>query len=125
MPKRIFIPTGGSDADDAVFATALAVARPLSAHLGFYHSRPTVYEAAARSPPVQFCVGAALTSALATNKIAVSIAPTIDNEISAMLTQETDHSEERLLLNARHSDLVVLGRQRHIDRMRGAAASMR
>jgi nucleotide-binding universal stress UspA family protein len=34
-----------------------------------------------------------------------------------MLTQETDHSEERLLLNARHGDLVVLGRQRHLDRM--------
>ena len=139
MIKSIFVPTSGSDTDDAVFATALAVARPLSAHLDFYHSRLTVCEAAARSTPVQFCVGAALTNALgdlrqedenlsekavnhfdvfcASHGIAVRCAPTIANDVSAILTQETDHSEERLLLNARHSDMVVLGRQRHLDRM--------
>jgi hypothetical protein len=33
------------------------------------------------------------------------------------LAQETDHTEARLMLNARHSDLIVLGRQRHIDLM--------
>jgi nucleotide-binding universal stress UspA family protein len=139
MIKSIFVPTSGSDTDDAVFATALAIARPLSAHLDFYHSRLTVYEAVARSLPVQFCVGPALTNALndlrqededrslssvrhfdafcASNGIAVRHAPIIATDASAMLTQETDHTEERLLLNARHSDLVVLGRQRHIDRM--------
>ncbi|MGC2033189.1 MAG: universal stress protein [Steroidobacteraceae bacterium] len=139
MIKTVFVPTSGSDTDDAVFATALAIARPLSVHLDFYHSRLTVYEAVARSPPVQFCVGSALANALndlrqeddnlsvgaakhfdafcAANGIAVRCAPTIANDVSAMLTQETDHSETRLLLNARHSDLVVLGRQRHRDWM--------
>ena len=63
MIKTVFVPTSGTDTDQGAFATALAIARPLSAHLDFFHSRLTVCEAAARSPPVQFCVGAALTDA--------------------------------------------------------------
>lgn len=46
MFKTIFVPTSGSDTDYGVFATALAVARPLAAHLDFYHSRPAVCEGA-------------------------------------------------------------------------------
>jgi hypothetical protein len=54
MFKNIFVPMSGNDTDDSVFATALAVAGPLAAHLDFYHSRLTVYEAAARSPMCSF-----------------------------------------------------------------------
>jgi nucleotide-binding universal stress UspA family protein len=39
MIKTILVPAGGSDADEAVFATALAVARRFSAHLNFLHVR--------------------------------------------------------------------------------------
>jgi nucleotide-binding universal stress UspA family protein len=37
--KTILVPVTGSDADNAVFASALAVARPFSAHLNFLHVR--------------------------------------------------------------------------------------
>lgn len=39
MIKTILVPATGSDADAAVFASALAVARPFSAHLEFLHVR--------------------------------------------------------------------------------------
>ena len=39
MIKTILVPATGSDADAGVFATALAVARPFGAHLGFLHVR--------------------------------------------------------------------------------------
>ena len=39
MIKTILVPATGSDADNAVFASALAVARPFSAHLDFLHVR--------------------------------------------------------------------------------------
>jgi nucleotide-binding universal stress UspA family protein len=39
MIKTILVPATGSDADTAVFASALAVARPFSAHLNMLHVR--------------------------------------------------------------------------------------
>jgi nucleotide-binding universal stress UspA family protein len=39
MIKTILVPATGSDADTGVFASALAVARPFGAHLGFLHIR--------------------------------------------------------------------------------------
>ena len=39
MIKTILVPATGSDADNAVFASALAVARAFSAHLEFLHVR--------------------------------------------------------------------------------------
>jgi hypothetical protein len=39
MIKTILVPATGSDADAGVFASALAVARPFGAHLGFLHIR--------------------------------------------------------------------------------------
>jgi nucleotide-binding universal stress UspA family protein len=39
MIKSILVPATGSSADDAVFASALAVARAFSAHLNFLHVR--------------------------------------------------------------------------------------
>ena len=40
MIKTILVPATGSDRDGAVFASALAVARPFAAHLEFLHVRP-------------------------------------------------------------------------------------
>lgn len=39
MIKTILVPSTGSDSDTAVFASALAVARPFAAHLDFLHVR--------------------------------------------------------------------------------------
>jgi nucleotide-binding universal stress UspA family protein len=39
MIKTILVAAGGSETDEAVFAAALAVARPFSAHLNFLHVR--------------------------------------------------------------------------------------
>jgi nucleotide-binding universal stress UspA family protein len=39
MIKTILVPATGSDADNPVFASALAVARPFAAHLDFLHVR--------------------------------------------------------------------------------------
>jgi hypothetical protein len=64
MIKKILVPTSGSCDDDKVFATALSVARPLAAHLEFYHVRLSDCEAAVRSRHVEFCRGAAMTGAL-------------------------------------------------------------
>ena len=141
MIKTILVPTSGSRTDEGVFATALVVARALVAHLEFYHLRLTAYEAALRTPHVQFCPGPVLVDALedlrqqaetlsanavrhfsefcSANKIAARTAPTIADEVSANWSEETGEPERRLLFHARHSDLVVLGRQRNIDRMPG------
>jgi nucleotide-binding universal stress UspA family protein len=140
MIKTILVPSSGTHTDVSVFATALAVARPLNAHLEFFHVRFTVYEAAARSAPVPFCRGAALTDALdllseqdetlsangkkqfeefcRTNEIAIRSTPTGVQQVSASWAEETDCPEKRLLFHARYSDLMVVGRaHNNTDRM--------
>jgi nucleotide-binding universal stress UspA family protein len=133
MIKTIFVPASGTQSDHSVFAAALAVARPLGAHLDFYHQRLSACEAALRLPPVQFCVGPAITQALdnleqrdenlsttaishikefcAANKVSIRQDAGITDEMSASWMEETDQAEARLMIHARHSDLVVVGRQ--------------
>ncbi len=139
MIRSILVPTSGSAADESVFATALALARPLNAHLGFYHVRLTPGEAAARAPHVSFCVGAALTSALeylheqedllaaaavdhfrrfcAEHAVGIRSAPGAAEAVSASWCEEIDNPAQRLMLHARHSDLTVVGRPHHMDYM--------
>ena len=62
--KSILVPTGGSATDQVVFETALAVAKPLGAHLVFLHIRMQAGQAAPHTPHVAFARGAALTNAL-------------------------------------------------------------
>jgi nucleotide-binding universal stress UspA family protein len=138
--KIILVPTSGSPSDYSVFTTALAVARPLAAHLQFYHQRFSPAEAAARIPGGDFTVGEAVfTSAFkyaghhqetlsanaithfetfcVENKIPVSATPTPLEGISAHLLQESDRPEAHLMSHARHSDLIVLGRPKNVDLM--------
>ena len=139
MIKSILVPTSGSSTDDSVFATALALARPLAAHLGFYHVRLTPGEAVAWAPQAAFCVGAALPAALdyiheqedilaatatthfrdfcTENRVAVRSAPGFAETVSASWSEETDYAGSRLMFHARHSDLVVLGRPHQVDYM--------
>jgi nucleotide-binding universal stress UspA family protein len=136
MIKKILVPTSGGRSDAKVFATALAVARPLAAHLEFYHVRLSDCEAAVRSRHVEFCRGAAMTDALKRLQqreaalamdatlhfeafceandipIVATPLPVGNGALSAHFEQETDVAEARLISRARHSDLVVLGRPR-------------
>jgi nucleotide-binding universal stress UspA family protein len=136
MIKKILVPTSGDRSDEKVFATALSVARPLAAHLEFYHVRLSDCEAAVRSRHVDFCRGAAMTAALkhlhqreaalsmdaihhfeafcAVNEIPMIAKPTPggNGALSAHFEQEMDVAEARLISHARHSDLIVLGRPR-------------
>ncbi len=139
MIKTILVPTSGSPTDDRVFASALALARPLAAHLEFYHLRVTPGEAAARAPHVDFCMGPALGDALKhlsdeerslsssarlhvkqfceSNGVAIRNEPGNYDAVTASWCEEIDHAAGRLVFHARHSDLVVLGRPHHVDFM--------
>jgi nucleotide-binding universal stress UspA family protein len=140
MIKTIFVPMSGSTSDDSVFVTAFEVARPLDAHLDFYHVRLSGSEAAARSVPLQFCpatvLGAALTQ-LESREEAYSDAamgrfeafcgvhaipllerPSTGTGLSAWRIEEIDRSHARFIFHARNHDLVVLGRPHSHDPIR-------
>ena len=61
MIRTILVPTSGSSTDLSVFATALAAARPLAAHLDFYHVCLTCGAAAPHEPHLDFAIGRALS----------------------------------------------------------------
>ena len=64
MIRTIFVPASGSFTDEPVFATALAAARALAAHLDFYHVRLSAGSAAARALQVDLSVRTGLPTAL-------------------------------------------------------------
>ncbi len=141
MIKTILVPTSGSATDQSVFATALAAARPLTAHLEFLHVHLTAGVAALHAPHVDFLQGAAVGTALAElsresaelsarslghfkefcerHRVLIRDAPNPVELVSAHYSQQTDAPLARLLLHTRHSDLVVLGRQRNRDYLPG------
>jgi nucleotide-binding universal stress UspA family protein len=137
MMKTILVPASGSSTDEPVFATALAAAQALAAHLDFYHVRLSADQAAARAPYVAFCVGEALPAALQvltedTSRLSeaarehmqsfcgrygveIRDRPQYGHGVSASFLEENDYGCDRLMLLARHSDLVVFGRRSYID----------
>lgn len=137
MIKTILVPASGSATDHPVFATALAAARALTAHLDFYHVRLSEGQAAVGAPHFDFCAGAGVPAALHAltaqvgrlseaasghvksfcREYAVEIcdAPRHALSVSASMLEEQDHARDRLLFQARHSDLMVLGRPSHTD----------
>lgn len=139
MIKTILVPISGSDTDARVFSAALSVARPLGAHLKFFHVRLSACEAAIRTRHVEFCVGPAINSALhaleqheaersetalekaeafcAIEGISLRDSPSVTATVTAEILEETDQAESRLLTHARHSDLLVLARPAHEDLM--------
>jgi len=139
--KNILVPASGSPTDRGVFGAALALARPLGAHLAFLHVRIPTAEAAARAPHVDLCMGQGLTDALdhlseeearlamtafqhfnefcRKNALPVITDPKPSDAVSAGWNQVTGHTEARLAILARHSDLVVLGRPKRVDYMPG------
>jgi len=131
--STILVPTIGTPGDASVFQTALIVAKPLSAHIEFYHLGFSPIEAMVRTPHADFCVGDGATAVVLThvkhheetlsaranehfkafcaaNSVAISVAPSSMGGITAHYLQETDRPRVRLLEHARHSDLVILAR---------------
>ena len=135
--KNILVAASGGDIDSAVFATALAAARPLNAHLEFYHLRVSLGEAARYTPHVAFARGAGLRHALAELRvedeersvaarsafaafctqfnIPTAAHPSGYRGVTASLREESGEAAEHLARAARHNDLVVLGRHTHGD----------
>lgn len=135
--KTILVPVGGSETDDAVFATALAAARPLGAHLEFLHIRVAPGEAAVYAPHVDFARGPALRDAISRLEVegkrrssaadhhfrhlceqqglVVTDTPSSAGAVSAAWREEEGDALERLTYRARHNDLVVLGRAARPD----------
>ena len=133
MFKTILVPVSGSRTDDAVFATALALARPFGAHLQFLHVRLTPATAARAVPQFAFCRGAAISheldrlqsliDELATSArqhvddfckaqdVAFRDRPSPEGRVTAGWLEELDQPTAHFLFHARHSDLVVLGRR--------------
>jgi nucleotide-binding universal stress UspA family protein len=132
--KKIFVPISGGRNDEKLFATALSIARPLAAHMEFFHARLSACEAAVRTRHVGFCRGAAMTDALAhlqqqaatlslgavrhfeafcaRNEIAIVAHPgrAPPARPSAHFEQATDVAVDALVAHARHSDLIVVDR---------------
>jgi len=141
MIKTILVPTSGSATDQSVFGTALAAARPLTAHLEFLHVHLTAGVAALHTPHVDFLQGAAVGTALAElsresaelsarslghfkefcerHRVLIRDAPNPVELVSAHYSERTDAPLARLLAHTRHCDAVVLGRQRNRDHLPG------
>ena len=141
MIKSILVPTSGSQTDESVFATALALAQPFAAHLQFLHVHLTATEAALNTPHVDFCQGAAIASALEelrqkqavlsgsavahfknfceTHRIQIRDTPDRLEVVSASWLKEINEPQRRLISHARHSDVVVLGRRHNRDFLPG------
>jgi nucleotide-binding universal stress UspA family protein len=135
--RSILVTASGGDGDGTVFATALRAARPLGAHLEFFHLRVHWGEAARNTPHVDFARGAALRHALqdleaerearsvaarrhfeafcAQPGIPIAMAPGEYGGVSASLLEETGESASQLARLARHNDMVVLGRHTCAD----------
>ena len=137
MIKTILVPVGGSDADQTVFETALTVARPFLAHLELLHVRVSVGEAAHHTPHVDFARGAALRNALqdldemvatraatavrnvsefcARSNIDLIDKPRASEAVTARWRHEDGDALQRLVLHARHNDLVIMARATKSD----------
>lgn len=130
--KTILVPTSGGETDHAVFRTALCAARPLHAHLEFFHVRVGPGEAALYTPHVEFARGPAIGDAISRLqqeeakrstaaslhfrafceqiKIDVIEGPRKLDVVTASWREEENNALERITLRARHNELVVVGR---------------
>ena len=130
--KTILVLAGGGGTDETVFETAFAAAAPLAAHLEFLHVRLSPGEAAAFMPHVDFARGPALRDAMdrlqaeaedrsaavarrfrqfcEARDIVITDIPSQRPTVSATLLEQRDDAIARMLLRARHNDLVVIGR---------------
>jgi nucleotide-binding universal stress UspA family protein len=129
--KTILVLIGGGDRDQIILQTALAAARPLSAHLDCLHIHVGPGQAA-RYSRTEFAMGAALRNALeqlsskaksfseiaaghvrdfcTRSTIEICDMPRNTGNVTASFRDERDDAPDRLTYHARHSDLVIMGR---------------
>jgi nucleotide-binding universal stress UspA family protein len=130
--KNILVLVGGGDSDEAVFATALAAAQPLHAHLEFLHVQVEPGDAAAWEPHAEFIRGSAIRETMQRlrtesvsrtasarshfeqfcelHRLVVSDEPP-GTAVSASWREEIGDAVRRLMFFARHHDLIVVGRR--------------
>jgi nucleotide-binding universal stress UspA family protein len=130
--KSILVPIGGSQTDEPLLETALAAARPFAGHLQFLHIHVGAGQAAVNMPHTGFAMGPALATALkefddtAKTRSAVALQhfrdfcsrasieirdePSAKAGITASWREEDGQALKRIMLHARHNDLVVVGR---------------
>ena len=130
--RNILVLAGGGDSDRTVFATALAAAQPLAAHLEFFHIQLHPMEAAVWQPHAEFARGAAMRDVMQKldARLVMRTAEARDhfcqfceqrglvvadqrhpgNGVTASWREEIGEADRRLLSTARHYDLVVLAR---------------
>lgn len=133
--RSILVLAGGHATDAVVFDTALAVAKPLRAHLEFLHVRPDPGEAALYTPHVEFASGDALSAAMNELQsktqersraalhhfealcerecidIAIDPCDRRDGSLAASWCEEHHDAPGKITEFARHNDLVVIGRR--------------
>jgi nucleotide-binding universal stress UspA family protein len=129
----ILVPAGGGESDAAVFETALTAARPLSAHLRFFHVRVRPGEAVEHTPHAEFAIGPAVCNELdrlqsqselraraalrhveefcGISEVRIGNSTDASGSVSASWCEEEGPSMELLMRKARHCDFVVMGRQ--------------
>ena len=133
MIKTILVPATGNDADAAVFASALAVARPFGAHLGFLHVRIDAAAFAATIMPEVSSPQAVMDlidrmeeeseqceqkakqlfeSFCRRKGLAVAGTQSEQSEHSARWLREIGSESHWLVEHARAADLLVIGRPR-------------
>jgi nucleotide-binding universal stress UspA family protein len=130
--RNILVLAGGGDSDRTVFATALAAAQPLAAHLEFFPIQLHPMEAAVWQPHAEFARGAAMRDVMQKldARLVMRTAEARDhfcqfceqrglvvadqrhpgNGVTASWREEIGEADHRLLSTARHYDLVVLAR---------------
>jgi nucleotide-binding universal stress UspA family protein len=130
--KNILVLAGGGSSDEAVFDAAFNAAQPLGAHLEFFHVQIDPAEAALWQPHAEFARGPAvremmqrleaeyvMRTAVARDnfarfcelhQISITDRPQFDIGLSASWREEIGEADRRLMVCARHYDLVVIGR---------------
>ena len=85
--KSFFVPIGGSDTDEPLFATALAAARPFASHMNFFHVHIGAGQAAVNEPHTTFAMGPALSNALKDLDAKAQDRSTLGTSTSCVLNQ--------------------------------------
>lgn len=131
MIRSILVAASGGESDTAVFETALAAARPLSAHLDFLHILPSLGDATLSTPHAGFAMGGGLVTTLDAvqaeltrrskaaerhfrefcerRQLPVDNKPAPDRA-SASWHQVSGDALECLTFQTRHHDVLVMGR---------------
>ncbi|HLW90867.1 MAG TPA: universal stress protein [Roseiarcus sp.] len=130
MIKTILVALNGDKRDLGVIATARALASLVEAHLDFYHVSVTPDQFAAHAPHIDFAEGRGLKEALdglerdretrsaAARRRADEFSARAGEAVSASWVEQSGDFARAFAFQARHHDLVVVGRPPEDERFR-------